>query len=389
MDIPDIPATLDQLLKQAKASFSEKFGLEATIAVAAPGRVNVIGDHTDYTEGLAMPMAINRWTVFVGAPQPEQTSEWEIFSAFLSNSITIDCNKNISPANDKGDYARGVLSEYQPLIQSLNGHKVYCTSNLEVGAGLSSSASFSVGLATYIESASNIPENHEIKIQRCRKAENDFAGVPCGILDQFSIVNGKKNALMQLDCRSQTAQQLKLNDNNLTWLIVPSGVSHQLSDGGYAKRFEQCQTIQKILGCSLRDASINDLSKLDDPILYKRALHVVSENQRVMHAAKAIQQQDWQHFGKLMFESHYSLRDNYQSSCKETDYLVDIAKTLPGILGARITGGGFGGAIIILAQTNDISMLKKKLCDDYESKSSIKTNAWPVVPSNGCNTYRC
>ena len=390
--------TVETVISNALKLFSLHFATSAQWCSVAPGRVNLIGDHTDYTDGYAFPMAINRFTVMCASRASKNDGDQNfnpsnsllIYSESINATEIIVLSEELKPVGNWSDYARGVIHGYiskNPVIaKSLCGVVIACSSNLPSGAGLSSSASFEVALATLIDSICQLDTTNKERMLICQQAEHKFAHVPCGLLDQFSVIEARSQNLMKLDCKLLKANHIEFTNKEMSWLIVQSGVKHDLSDGEYAIRYSQCKKIEEQLNRSLRDLTIPELNKLDDGVLVKRATHVISENARVDNMANAILNGDWITAGKHMYASHVSLRDDYEVSCLEIDQLIEIAldlETDKGIYGARMTGGGFGGAVIMLIKTDQQGNIMKLIKEKYKIKTGYVCSFLSVKPSEG------
>jgi galactokinase len=229
----------------------------------------------------------------------------------------------------------------------------------------------------------------------CQKAEHDFAGVPCGIMDQFISVMGRQNNLLLLDCRSRETQLVPMNDPAVSLLIANTNVKHELANGEYAQRRAQCEAAARALGVpSLRDVTPEALEsakgKMDD-VVFRRARHVIGENERTVHAAEGVRASNWPTVGQLMFASHRSLRDDYEVSCKELDAIVEIAEGMGikgGIFGCRMTGGGFGGCTVSLVQTELIEAISQKFATEYKKKTGIEATIFTTRPAAGATVVK-
>ena len=376
-------SALAVLLEINRIAFQQRTGCPATWVTSAPGRVNTIGDHTDYSGGFALPMAIDRHTVMSAAEN--QTQSIQLYSAGVNQSVRINLEQPIKPTGDWSDYARGVIAGYL-ADHSIPGLDIVCHNNLAQGAGLSSSASFELALATLIEKVLELEANTQRKIDICQSAEHHYVGVPCGILDQFSVANGRSAHLMLLDCQSASAQYIPFDARSVSWIIIQSGVKHELADGAYAERHAQCQKAETLLGCSLRNADASRLAELNDSLLQKRCQHVISENQRVLDAADHLQQKQWQAVGALMQASHASLRDDYEVSCTEVDALVKIANSIEGVYGARMTGGGFGGAVVALINSGRATAIIAAISKRYLEQCNIIADGFEVHAVDGAKS---
>jgi galactokinase len=275
------------------------------------------------------------------------------------------------------------------------GLDVLLNSTVPLGSGLSSSASLEVCTATLVEAVTGRTIVPVEKALLCQKAEHDFAGVPCGIMDQFISVMGQQNNLLLLDCRSRETQLVPMNDPAVSLLIANTNVKHELANGEYAQRRAQCEAAAQALGvASLRDATPDVLEnakgKMDD-IVFRRARHVIGEIERTVHAAEAVRASNWPAVGQLMYASHESLRDDYEVSCKELDAIVEIAEGMGikgGVFGCRMTGGGFGGCAVALVKTELIESISAKIGADYKKKTGIEATIFTTRPAAGATVVK-
>jgi galactokinase len=264
-----------------------------------------------------------------------------------------------------------------------------------LGGGLSSSAALEVCTATLLEAVTGKKLDPVEKALLCQKAEHEFAGVPCGIMDQFISVMGRENHLLLLDCRSRKPELVPMNDPSVALLIVNTNVKHELSGGEYAKRRAQCETAAKILGVpSLRDADADALELVKgkmDEVVYRRARHVIGEIERTTHAAEGVRTSNWPTVGQLMYASHRSLRDDYEVSCNELDAVVEIAESIGikgGVYGCRMTGGGFGGCAVALVKAGAVEAISKKIAVDYKKKTGIEATIFGSRPAAGATVIK-
>jgi galactokinase len=387
--------SLKELAARVAAEFQKHYGRPPRWIVAAPGRVNVIGEHTDYNDGFVLPMAIERYAVMAAdfATAPGKIS---IYDAQFKENATIDISVAVTKGQPKwSNYIRGVLAGFQNRGQKIPALDIVVSSNVPHGGGLSSSAAFEVCTATLIEAATGKKIDPVEKALLAQTAEHEFAGVPCGIMDQFISVMGRENHLLLLDCRSRETQLVPMSDPSVELLIVNTNVKHELSGGEYAQRRAQCETAAKILGVpSLRDATAaaleNAKSKMDE-VVFRRARHVIGEIERTVQAAKKIRASDWTAAGDLMYASHRSLRDDFEVSCKELDAVVEIGKSIGakgGIFGCRMTGGGFGGCAIALVKTEWVETISQKIAADYKTKTGIEGTIFVSRPAAGATIIR-
>ena len=256
--------------------------------------------------------------------------------------------------------------------------------------GLSSSAALEVATATLLESVCGQKLEPVAKALLCQKAEHTYAGMPCGIMDQFSSVLGREDMLMLLDCRSQEVQHVPLTDPDVSVVIANSNVKHELTGGEYAQRRRECETAHTALGIPLlRDARMSDLQAAQDrldPVTYRRARHVISEIERTVVAAQSLANGDWKAVGDLMYASHASLRYDYEVSCAELDLLVDIAQNIGwsgGVIGSRMTGGGFGGCTVSLVRSGAVADFTSELARRYHEGTAIEPTIFSTRPSQG------
>jgi galactokinase len=272
------------------------------------------------------------------------------------------------------------------------GFRAVIGSDVPVGGGLSSSAALEVATATLIEVITGVTLEPVAKALLCQKAEHEFAGVPCGIMDQFASVMCRADHLMLLDCRSRQIEQIPLADPAVTVLIINSNVKHELSGGEYAQRRGQCESAARALGvASLRDATLQQLESSRHrlaEIEHRRARHAIGEIARTVDAAAAIQAGNWPRVGTLMYESHESLRDDYEVSCRELDLLVDLARGIGsggGVFGSRMTGGGFGGCTVSLVETARAQQIAGQVAEDYQRETGVAPTVLTSRPARGAH----
>ena len=356
--------TPDALLVRARAHFKNAFGYAPQLGAVAPGRVNLIGDHTDYSHGFALPCAIDLYTVAVAAPRPMGSHSSRLISE-LSGSAVLELPlvPASSRAGDWGDYLRGVHWGFAQCGVTAPPMDIAISGNLPIGAGLSSSASLELCYASLLELAAKTQLDLKDKALLCQRAEHDFAGVPCGILDQFAIAFGRAGHGLILDCRAQTVSYTPL-PQDVSFVIIDSGVGHDLADGEYAARREQVLAASAAIGGTLRDSTADDLARIHEPLLRRRAAHVIGENIRVHAFAAALTAGDWQRAGDLMQQSHASLSNDFAVSCPQLDWLA-VRAVECGAYGARMTGGGFGGSVVCLCEPGDIAALLELAEQEY------------------------
>lgn len=396
----DIQAQLAQTVSQ----YEQRFDAKPAFAATAPGRVNLIGEHTDYNDGLVLPMAIERQTLIVAGPS-QNPSQITLASTCQSEIATVDLNQPLTQGKPRwANYVKGVIAGCLEQGMSLNGFNAMIDTNVPLGGGLSSSASLEVATATLIQAMflADHPQSKQLDGTQiallCQKAEHTFANTPCGIMDQFISTKAQLDHAMLLDCRSHETRMVPMTDPAIAVLIINTNVRHELSGGEYGQRRNQCETAAAILNVkALRDASIDQLTAaktlLDqkDQLVYKRARHVITEIERTQQAAAAAQRNDWSTFGKLMYQSHHSLRDDFEVSCKELDILVEIASSLGtqgGVFGSRMTGGGFGGCTVSIVQADKAKDIQKQITQAYQKQTGIEPAAFVTHAAQGAHSLQ-
>lgn len=384
---PNTP--IESLAQQARAIFHEHFGNEATHVAAAPGRVNLIGEHIDYCDGFVLPFAIERTVVIAAATNG--TGEARVATAFDAEPATFSVREDQKIADPKwSNYLRGVLQGFRKRGIEVPGFDAFIISSLPGGAGLSSSAALECAVATLLENLTGARLETREKALLAQKAEHDFAGVPCGIMDQFSSAFGKDGQLILIDCRSTEIELVPFTDPSLTLLVSNTKVSHELSDGGYAARRKSTEDGLAAIGKpSWRDVTFADLESAAssmDPVTFRRGRHVVGEIARTIGAVEALKKNDFPLLGQLMYESHDSLRDDFEVSCVELDHLVATASEIGaagGVIGARMTGGGFGGSTVTLCETAKADSIAAALVKSYEATFGFPPEIFASRPAEG------
>ena len=382
--------TLKELAAHVAAEFQKHYGRPPRWIVAAPGRVNVIGEHTDYNDGFVLPMAIERYAV-MAADTASTTGKISIYDTHFKESATIDVSAPVTKGQPKwSNYIRGVLAGFQNRGVKVPALDVAFMSTVPLGGGLSSSAALEVCTATLLEAATGKAIDPIEKALLAQKAEHDFAGVPCGIMDQFISALGREGHLLLLDCRTRQTELVPMSDPSVALLVINTNVKHELGSGEYARRRAECEQAAKILGvASLRDATAGQLEKAKgkmSEVVYRRARHVIGEIERTVHAAEGIRHSNWTSVGNLMYASHAALRDDYEVSCKELDVVVEIAEEIGfrgGVYGCRMTGGGFGGCCVALVRADGVDAITKKIATDYQAKIGIAAAIFASRPAAG------
>ena len=387
----DLAPSLADLATDAAAGLREHFGIDATVTAAAPGRVNLIGEHIDYCDGFVMPFAIDRYIVMAAALNG--SNEARVATALGGEPAILPLNIPQEISSPKwANYLRGVLQGFQQRGHHLPGFDAYILSSVPGGAGLSSSAALECCVATLLEGLVDTVLDTKEKALLCQKAEHDFAGVPCGIMDQFASAFGKPNRLILIDCKTGEPELVPFENPDLTVLIANTMVHHELSDGGYAARRKNTEDGLAVIGKpSWRDATLADVEAhwdaLGDPV-NRRSRHVVGEIARTIAAAEALAKNDFEALGPLMAASHDSLRDDFEVSCVELDLMVEIARAIGrsgGVIGARMTGGGFGGSTVTLCESSKAREIAATLSGKYHEATGITPQIFASRPSLGAH----
>lgn len=379
--------------KDIRERFRAKFQGEPQI-FRAPGRVNLIGEHTDYNDGLVMPAAIGFycWTA-IGARSDRKLV---IASQEFGEQIEINLDsgaRNQKPTGLWTDYPVGVVLQLLSAGVRLTGANLLLHGEVPMGAGLSSSASIEVATALALSEHAGQQVDRKQLARFCQEAENDFVGMRSGIMDQFIALHGRRSHALLLDCRSLDFELVRLPEA-VRLVICNTGVKHQLAGSEYNRRRAECEeavsALQRVLPGirALRDVSREQLEEhrgLLSDVAYRRAEHVVCENQRVLDGARALRARDLRRFGRLMAESHHSLRDLYEVSCRELDVMVEIANQQPGLYGARMTGGGFGGATINLVEASSAAEFASSVAATYAKATGIAPQIYTCDPADGAS----
>jgi galactokinase len=381
---PNTP--IDHLVSEAKGALLSRYGVASTTVAVAPGRVNLIGEHIDYCDGFVLPFAIERAVVIAAAPNG--TSGARVATSFDTDGAVIPLGAPQEISDPKwSNYLRGVIEGFRLRGIAVPGFDAFIVSSLPVGAGLSSSAALECAVATLLESFTATSLGTREKALLAQKAEHDFAGVPCGIMDQFASAFGKEDQLILIDCRSGEPEMVPFADPSLTILVSNTKVSHELSDGGYAARRKSTEDGLAAIGKpSWRDVTPDDLDAAEgnmDAVTFRRSRHVVGEIARTIGAVEALKRGDFPELGRLMYASHNSLRDDFEVSCPELDHLVEAASRLPGVIGARMTGGGFGGSTVTLCAAEQAEAIAAALVKSYETEFGFAPEIFASRPADG------
>ncbi|MCS7314046.1 MAG: galactokinase [Bryobacterales bacterium] len=366
-------------------AFLRVFGPASNLRIwRAPGRVNLIGEHTDYNLGFVLPMALE--LACYAATAPRSDDRLRVFSENYGEAREWPVGRLAAarPAGHWSDYLLGVARELVRAGYEVRPANLLVWSTVPPGSGLSSSAALEVSVALALLDGRPIAPLE--LVQLCRRAENDFVGAPCGIMDQYVAVFGQKGAAIRIDCRSLEHQPIEL-PAGIAVLAVNTMVKHELGHSSYPERVAQCRQAAARLGVeSLRDVTLEMLEKaraeLPD-VVYRRARHVVTENLRVEQFMKACAEGDLATMGRLLVASHKSLRDDYEVSCDELDFLVETALGIEGVLGGRMTGGGFGGCTVNLLEAGAEDCFHREISEAYRRRFGRDCQIYPCVPAAG------
>src|SRR5215207_5699247 len=361
----------------------------------APGRVNLIGEHTDYNDGFVMPVAIDlsTWVKI----SPFETRKLQLHSENFGDDIEIDLDdKNLARRDHWSDYPIGVAVMLERAGHRLQGAQLQIRGEVPIGSGLSSSAAIEVATACALVANSGLEIDPRELALLCQRAENEFVGARVGIMDQFVSLFGQAQKALLLDCRALEFRLLPLPDN-VQLIICNTMVKHALASSAYNERRAQCEAGVKHLAqllpgvAALRDVTLKELEQFgrDLPeVVYRRCRHVVTENARVLSAANALEKRALNEFGKLMGESHRSLRDDYEVSSRELDVMVELARDQDGVYGARMTGGGFGACTVNLVAAEHVEGLRERVAKDYERLTGLNPEIYICKASNGAEEVR-
>ncbi len=390
---------METLKEKVLETFDRQFGGGPEVVVRSPGRVNLIGEHTDYNAGYVMPFTIDRWMVFglrstdTGRGRFYAVDEQEGYETNLSNVLT-------KSSLDWPNYLLGVIAVMQHKHRGrgfFSGVDVVFSGNVPVGTGLSSSAALTTGMACGMNELFGRQYDRTAIARIAQKAENNFVGMRCGIMDPFVNLHGTQGHVLMLDCRSLEYEELPLNMEGTCLVICDSGVRRDLSTSEYNLRREQCEQAVTFLQArgeqvqALRDADRAMIEKYREemePVLYRRCRFVVEENERVLQAADQLKAGEQENLGALLIQSHAGLRDLYEVSCPEIDLLMEEALGMEGVLGARLVGGGFGGSTLNLVREEAVDAFHSRIREIYEEETGKQPSVFTVRTASGTEVTR-
>jgi galactokinase len=369
------------------------FGEKDSVNISSPGRVNIIGEHTDYNLGLSINTTIDKYIFITGSKN--KADYVEVFSRHLNDSNKFSLNDiTFDKTTPWINYIKGVLKEYIQHGYKIGGFSMVANGNLPIGAGISSSASLEVGVAKFIEELFNLKIDKKDTVKFCNSAENNFVGVNCGFMDQFSVVYGKKNYVIFLNFKDLSYEYIPFDLEDNLILIINSKEERNLADTEYNKRRQECNDAVRLISKivknknikSLSDISIDFLYELKNKIpekLFKRAKHVVTENNRVLLSKGYLLEGDIEKLGKVLFESHNSLKYDYEVSTERLDYLVDEMSKINGVYGGRLMGAGFGGSVISIVKKDKIDSIIDIIGGKFLKKFNVSPDFIECLSSDG------
>lgn len=361
------------------------------IKIASPGRINFIGEHTDYNSGFVLPTAIDK-KIYFKFRKNNSSNTASIFSENFNKKLTINLDDVKPSKNHWENYILGVLYELQRITDNISGFDCVFKSDIPIGSGISSSAALECGFAFGLNELFQLNISKKTIIELSQRAEHNFVGTKCGIMDQFAVVMSKKDNLILLDCKSLDYQYVPIKIEPYKILLLNTNVSHSLASSEYNTRRKECEIgveimRKKIEGVtSLRKASVSLLNEIKNeisPKIYNRCKYVIEENSRVLQAVALLKTDNLNDFGALMYDTHYGLQHLYEVSCPELDFLVDFTRNNTSIIGARMMGGGFGGCTINLIHANAINDFVAEVSQSYYKKFNLELTAFEALPSEG------
>lgn len=382
-------------LEDITKEFVAQFGKEAEILIQSPGRINLIGEHTDYNDGWVFPAAINKYLWFACTPREDRKVHIHALdirekAVFMLDDLSKDNRLWLT-------YLKGILVLFQAEGYDSGGFNCVFGGNLPLGAGMSSSAALEVGFAAAVNHLSGAKKDRLELAKLAQRSSREFVGIPCGIMDQFASSMGMKDHFILLDCRdlSYTYVPARLEDYQIA--LLNSRVEHSNVDSEYRTRVAECRQAVSLLQSvyegihSLRDATPEQILALEknmSPSVFKRSSYVVGENIRVAAAREALVGKSWDTLGRLMFETHRGLQHQYEVSCPELDFLVDFAEAAEGVIGARLMGGGFGGCTINLVKRDHLDDFIQAASIAYHNKFGLRPEAYLIEIESGTTFLR-
>ena len=383
---------MNETALKVKHAFNEKFKEEPQLYYS-PGRINLIGEHVDYNDGFVMPAAIDKGIYFAVALN--NSEEINCYSVDFNESISLPLSE-VKKMDSWKNYVLGIVNEFQKLDLPVKGFDCVFGGNIPIGGGMSSSAALEGGISFSLNELCNFQMNRKDLALLGQRAEHNYPGVMCGIMDQYANMMGKKNSVILLDCKNITHEYVPLDISGYQIVLINTKVHHSLASSQYNLRRKECEEGLEILKKGLNIQSFRDIEDPADLIpfkrtmeqnVYKRCLFVVEEIYRTKKASVLLKNNDLTGFGQLMFETHEGLKNLYDVSCKELDFLVDKAKENKGVIGARLMGGGFGGCTINIVKDNEIDNFLSTSLAAYQKQFNIEAEHYEVKVVDGTNNY--
>jgi galactokinase len=375
--------------EQVLNAFARLYGVPAPLLARAPGRVNLIGEHTDYNDGFVLPMAIDRTAWIALRPRPDRIVQ--IYSQDFDQTVTFDLDSLSRGGPGWAEYVKGVAWALGEASFTLRGWEGVLAGDVPVGAGLSSSAAVELAAACAFAAAGNLPWQPVQMARLAQQAENQWVGVNCGIMDQMISAAGVANHALLIDCRTLETHPAPLPEA-LAVVILDTATRRGLVDSAYNERRLQCEAAARFFGIpALRDVSLAQFQARQaqlDPLIARRARHVISENQRTLEAADAMARGDPAHLGRLLNLSHASLRDDFEVSRPELDRIVALAQAQPGCYGARMTGAGFGGCAVAIVEAKFASEFSAQVSAAYQQATGLVPRLYLCMAAQGAELFR-
>lgn len=379
---------MDKLLTEIQSVFKERFSEEPTFFYS-PGRINLIGEHIDYNDGFVMPAAIDKGIYFaIGLNNSEKIN---CYSIDFDESISIALSE-VKKMDGWKNYVLGIVNEFQKLNLPIKGFNCVFGGDIPIGGGISSSAALEGGISFGLNELCNFKMSRKDLALLGQRAEHDFPGVKCGIMDQYANMMGKENTVILLDCKNVTHEDIPLNIEGYEIVLINTKVHHSLAGSEYNQRRKECEKGMEILKNNLGIHSFRDIKNPDELLpfknemgekVYRRCLFVVEEILRTKKAADYLKESNINGFGELMFQTHTGLKDYYEVSCKELDFLVKEAKENKNVIGARLMGGGFGGCTINLVKHEAVESFLSKILPAYQKEFNINAETYKVKVVDG------
>lgn len=376
---------VDSIRNKFKKLFNEE-----PLIIRSPGRVNLIGEHTDYNNGFVLPASIDKAMYFTLTPRNDETVK--LFALDMNDSYEFDISKPVYTNKGWPNYLMGVVDQLNKLNYRLKGFNCVFGGNIPIGAGLSSSAAIEAGLAYTLNYIFNLGIDRLSLVKLAQKAENEFVGVKCGIMDQYINIFGKNGNVLKIDCQSLECEYYPFEFDNVSIVLFDTKVSHSLASSEYNQRRMECNTGVEIIKQkypfvkSLRDVSlqlIKEYESILETVVYNRCKYAVEENYRLLNACNCLVEGDLQSFGELMYKTHEGLSKDYEVSCEELDYLVELTKDNSKVYGSRMMGGGFGGCTINLIENDELGNAVEKIRESYNNKFGKEPGIYITNISNG------